>query len=160
MFFRTSRSESPAMILFPIPKSVVIRGRERFPKEDGINPFAFLLSSSFDCSNVFLFDCSIVSPFLLPSVFPVRYSYFAGWKYEFSHWSSFWWGKVVKVVFHSGSKTGRNIASPLILLLLLLSFHCWIVLMFNCSNVFPLLPSVLPVRDSYFAGGKYEFSPW
>ena len=49
-----------------------------FAKEDGINPFAFLLSSSFDCSNVFLFDCSIVSPFLLPSVFPVRYSYFAG----------------------------------------------------------------------------------
>ena len=33
--------------------------------------FAFLLSSSFDCSNVFLFDCSIVSPFLLPSVFLV-----------------------------------------------------------------------------------------
>ena len=25
----------------------------------------------FDCSNVFLFDCTIVSPFLLPSVFLV-----------------------------------------------------------------------------------------
>ena len=30
----------------------------------------------------------------------------------------------------------------------------------NCSNVFLLLPSVFSVRDSYFAGWKYEFSPW
>ena len=35
--------------------------------------FAFLLPSI-----VQMFSCSIVSPFLLPSVFPVRYSYFAG----------------------------------------------------------------------------------
>ena len=76
MISGTSRSESPAMILFPIPKSVVIRDRERFPKEDGINPFAILLSSSFHCSNVFLFDCLIVSPFLLPSLFPVPCSIF------------------------------------------------------------------------------------
>ena len=32
----------------------------------------------FHCSNVFLFDCSIVFPCFLTSMFPVRYSYFAG----------------------------------------------------------------------------------
>ena len=57
---------------------------ETVPKEDEINPFAFLFSSSFHCSNVFLFDCLIVSPFILPSLFPVRYSSFAGRKYGFS----------------------------------------------------------------------------
>ena len=120
-----------------------------------------LLLSSFGCWIVPMFDCSIVIPFLPTSVFLVRYSYFAGWKQGFSPWLSSSWEKVVKVVFHSGSKAGRNIASPLILLLLLLlSFHCWIVPMLNCSNVFFLLPSVFPVRHSYFAGWKYEFSPW
>ena len=154
MFFRISRSESPTMILFPMSKSVAIRDRERSPQEDAINPFAFLFSSSFHCSNVFLFDCLIVSPFLLPSLFPVRYSSFAGRKQEFSPWSSSSWGKVVKRLFHSG-----GVNSPPALFFLS-SFNCSIVQLLNCSNVFLLLPSVFPVRDSYFAGWKQEFSPW
>ena len=106
-----------------------------------------------------MFNCSNVFPLLLPSVFPVRDSYFAVWKQEFSHWSSSSWENVVKVVFQSGSKARQDVASPLILLLLS-SFHCWIAPLFDCSNVFPLLPSLFSVRDSYFAGWKYKFSPW
>ena len=37
-------------------------------------------------------------------------------------------------------------------LIFLSSFNCSIVQLLNCSNVFLLLPSVFPVRDSYFAG--------
>ena len=45
----------------------------------------------------------------------------------------------------------RNTIKPPVLFLP--SFKNSIVLMFHCSNVFPLLlPSVFPVRDSYFAG--------
>ena len=154
MVFRTSRSKSPVMILFPMSKSAVIRNRERSPKENAITPCpTSLLLSSFNYWIVLMFNCSNVFPLLLPSVFPVRDSYFAGWKQEFSHWSSSSWENVVEVVFQSGSKTGQDVASPLILFLLS-SFHCWIVPMFNCSIVFLLLPSVFPVRDSYFAGWK------
>ena len=54
--------------------------------------------------------------------------------------------KIVKRLFHSG---GAN--SPPALFFLS-SFNCSIVQLLNCSNVFLLLPSVFPVRDSYFAG--------
>ena len=89
MVFRASRSESPAMILFPMPKSIVIRGAERSLKVGGISPCpTSLLPSSFDCSIVLMFDYSIVSLLLLTSPFLVLLSLLSGWKQKFSPWSS------------------------------------------------------------------------
>ena len=78
MVFRASRSESPAMILFPMLKSVVIRNRERLPKGEcsqslPCSCFSFLHSivPLFQCFSVRLFHC-----FPVPSYFHVPCSIF------------------------------------------------------------------------------------